>query len=149
MRLCQIFSDSNFQQLSKLINLKFIWTTWHHQLTLTNKVTHQQITTYSKSFQNTIKTVKRYKNWAPCLSWNYCWLETCAWSVFSFHMSSAWVKHQMVGINILMNELKDFIIPYLGSLGFDYFSSLVKTRVFSLKLYWKCLLHLLPWKYLV
>ena len=45
----------NFQQLPKLIELKFISTTWLHQLTLTGKVTHQQLSKCSKLFLITLK----------------------------------------------------------------------------------------------
>ena len=73
---------NNFQELSKLIELKFIYTTWPHWLTLTNKVTHQQIITCPKSFLITIKTLKLYIILIPCSSWNHCWMQTCTWSAF-------------------------------------------------------------------
>ena len=37
---------NNFQQLSKLIELKFISTTWPDWLIVTSKVTHQQISAF-------------------------------------------------------------------------------------------------------
>lgn len=38
--------------------------------------------------------------------------------MFLFHMLAVWVKYQKVGITILINLLKEWIVNYLGSLGF-------------------------------
>ena len=46
---------NNFQQLPKLIELKFISTTWPHEFILTSKVTHQQLSKCPKSFLVTLK----------------------------------------------------------------------------------------------
>ena len=44
-------------------------------------------------------------------------------------MLSAWMKHQIVGLNVLMNVLEDCIIPYLWLLFyFDLLSKKVKVQ---------------------
>ena len=56
---------NNFQQLSKLIELKF-HNLASHYLTFTSKVTHQRVITCPKLFLNT-KNIKLYINLAPYL----------------------------------------------------------------------------------
>ena len=48
---------NNFEQLPKLIELIAISTACAHQLSFTNKITHQQISTIPKSFVVTLKTL--------------------------------------------------------------------------------------------
>ena len=51
----QAGKETIFNSLSKLIQLKFISTTWPQQATLKGMVTYQQISTYPKSFLVTLK----------------------------------------------------------------------------------------------
>ena len=56
---------NNFQQLPKLIELKFISTTGPRYLTRASKVTQQQL---SKHLSKCLVNVKFYINLAPCSS---------------------------------------------------------------------------------
>ena len=44
--------------------------------------------------------LKMLKNLSPCSSWNHCWIQTCILKMLSFHILFAWVKHQIVDVNI-------------------------------------------------
>ena len=55
---CQLAEKKTIFKLSKLIELKFISTTWPHYLNLTSKVAHQQVRICLKLFLITLKALK-------------------------------------------------------------------------------------------
>ena len=61
---------NNFQQQSKLSELKFISTTWPHRLSLINEFAQQQISACPKSFSETSNTQYNY-SW-PFLVSKFC-----------------------------------------------------------------------------
>ena len=61
---CQLAEKKTIFKLSKLIELKFISTTWPHYLNLTSKVAHQQ--DMPKAISDHTKSVRIYISLAPC-----------------------------------------------------------------------------------
>ena len=53
---------NKLQQLSKLIEVKFITTTWPHLLTLISKANHQKVSVCPKSFLITLKTLHKFSS---------------------------------------------------------------------------------------
>ena len=87
------------QQLSKLIELKFISTTSRHQLTLVNKCIQQQITKCPKSILIALKTSNFTYIQLPV---HHEIIVECklVLKVLSFQIFSTWIKHKIVDINI-------------------------------------------------
>ena len=88
-------AGKNFQQF-----IKISWTKINFYNLTSIAYTHPPVDKYTtKAVYDHAKNVKLCINLVPCSSWDHCWMKTFVLDVLSFHMLSAWVKHQIVNIN--------------------------------------------------
>ena len=106
------------RNLSKLIKQKFISATWPQQLTLKNKVIHQQISTYPKWFLVTLKISSLF------IMKSLLNVNLYTWSAFISHVaclsktSNSWYKYsgpflgqKFCGIHRILNVFKIQFFP--------------------------------------